>query len=615
MEGFKFLRRFGLSVFILAFTTVLWLTQPFLLFHTVVEFISIFFAMSLFIIGTQSYKYSKDDELYLLSIAFFFISLFDGWHTLAYKGMNVIEMATTNFATQLWIAGRLLQIVAMCMFPFLYRFKTPKIFIALFFLALSVLMGVLITIGYFPTCYVDGVGITSFKKTVEYTIAALAVIAFVLIDKVIVFRSKRILGYVRFSLFFLAASELSFTVYTDVYAAMNALGHLFKIFSYLSMWIMVVEEGFAKPYDHMFRQIYDNSVHDQLTGLYNRRYYETVVTDDMKNSSPLSLVFADINGLKLMNDAFGHVEGDRVISCFTQVLQDECRSSDSIIRMGGDEFLILMPLTSLLEARAIVRNIVSGYGMHAIAGIPLSASFGCMENVTGGVNWETLLKRAEVEMYRQKLSTSMLVKSRIIDEVMQSIFKKSGCEERHSRNVASLSKAIAVKMNLPDAQVEEICKAGALHDIGKVRIERDVMNKESPLDESDVLEIQRHAEIGYTILSQVPEYSQLAFSVLHHHEHWDGRGYPLGISGEKIPLPARIIAVAETFDAMVSDRPYQTMKSPQKAIQEIREEIGKKFDRRVVVAFEEVIERGWHDSKPSQPNSSMEDQRTAGAES
>jgi len=609
-------KRVGFSVSILAFSIVLWLTQPFLLFHTVAEFFSIFLAMSLFIIGTQSYRYSKNDVLYFLSLAFFFISVFDGVHTLAYRGMNLIPWATTNMSTQLWIAGRMLQIGTLCIIPLFHRHTFSKGLQEALFIIVSGFIGTLIFTGNFPTCYVDGVGVTAFKKAVEYTIVAVAAIAFVIIGKLEIINSKRVIFYVRCALMALAASELSFTVYKDVYGAMNALGHLLKILSYLFVWIMVVEEGFAKPYDHMFRQIYDNSIRDQLTGLYNRRYYEAVLADELKNTSQLSLVLADINGLKLINDAFGHAEGDQAIVWFALAMKEKGRPTDWMIRIGGDEFMILMPGTSLSEALSVVREIDSGFRSHTIAGITLSASFGCMERTDQGMGWGELLRRAEAQMYRQKLSNTPKVKSHIIERVMQSIFEKAGWERDHSRNVASLSKAIALGMGLAEAQADEIFKAGTLHDIGKVHLDHEILNNRHTLKEAEVYEIQRHTEVGYNILSQVPEYSQLATYVLHHHEHWNGTGYPLGLLREEIPLQSRIISVAEAFDAMTSDRPYRASIGRQAAIDEIRNEAGLKFDPEVARVFiEEVMKQGWHDSKSSKTIIENEGQRSAGMDS
>jgi diguanylate cyclase (GGDEF)-like protein len=426
-------RRVGLSATLMAFSVVLWLTQPFLLFHTVVESISIFLAMSLFIIGTQTYKYSRNDVLYFLSLAFFFVSLFDGMHTLAYKGMDLIPGATVNMATQLWIAGRLLQIGTLCMIPFFHRFTFKKGFQETLFIIVSGFLGTLIITGNFPICYVEGVGLTAFKKIVEYTIVAVAMIAFVVVGKLNIVQSKRVLLYVRCALVALAASELSFTVYKDVYGIMNMLGHLLKILSYLFVWIMVVEEGFAKPYDHMFKQLYDNSIRDQLTGLYNRRYYEMVLTEELKNTTRLSIVHADINGLKLINDAFGHDEGDRAIVWFASEMKGRCRPTDRIVRIGGDEFMILMPDTSLSAALAIVQGIDSGFRSRTIVGIQLSAAFGCIEKIAQGMQWDELYKRAEAQMYRQKLSNSPKVKSKIIECVMQSVFE--GACAQHERGL------------------------------------------------------------------------------------------------------------------------------------------------------------------------------------
>ncbi len=252
IEKSKLWERVGFTVSILAFSIAVWLTQPFLLFHTVAEFISIFLALSLFIIGTQSYKYSKNDVLYFLSLAFFFISVFDGVHTLAYKGMNLIPWATTNMSTQLWIAGRLLQIGTLCMIPFFHRFTFKKGFQEALFIVVSGFIGTLIITGNFPVCYVEGVGLTAFKKAVEYAIVAVATIAFVIVGKLEIVHSKRVLLYVRCALISLVASELSFTVYKDVYGAMNAVGHLLKILSYLFVWIMVVRGGFANPMTILF---------------------------------------------------------------------------------------------------------------------------------------------------------------------------------------------------------------------------------------------------------------------------------------------------------------------------------------------------------------------------
>ncbi len=283
-----------------------------------------------------------------------------------------------------------------------------------------------------------------------------------------------------------------------------------------------------------------------------------------------------------------------------------------MIRIGGDEFMILMPETSLSEALSIVREIDSGFRSHTIAGISLSASFGCMERKDQRTGWGELFRRAEAQMYRQKLSNTPKVKSHIIERVMQSIFEKAGWERDHSRNVASLGAAIALGMGLTEAQADEIYKAGTLHDIGKVQLNHDILNNRYTLKDAELYEIQRHTEVGYNILSQVPEYSQLATYVLYHHEHWNGTGYPLGLVRDEIPLQSRIISVAEAFDAMTSDRPYRASIGRQAAMDEIRNQAGLKFDPEVALVFiEKVMKQGWHDSKSSKTIFQKEGQESA----
>ncbi|PKL10849.1 MAG: hypothetical protein CVV52_16350 [Spirochaetae bacterium HGW-Spirochaetae-8] len=215
-----------------------------------------------------------------------------------------------------------------------------------------------------------------------------------------------------------------------------------------------------------------------------------------------------------------------------------------------------------------------------------------------GIGWDELFKRAEANMYRQKLSTSPKVKSSIIQQVMQVLFEKAGWERIHSMNVASLSAAIALKMGFSEVQVAELMKVGTLHDIGKIQLANDILTKTRSLEDAEVIEIQRHTEIGYNILSQVPEYSHLATYVLHHHEHWNGTGYPLGLIGDEIPQPSRIIAVAEAYDNMTTFRPYWPARSHQEALDEIRSEAGVRFDPEVARVFiEEVMKQGEHDPR------------------
>jgi diguanylate cyclase (GGDEF)-like protein/putative nucleotidyltransferase with HDIG domain len=586
VERDKTLERWSLNGAVLLGLVVLWATQPFLLFHTVAEFTSIFLASSLYIIGTQSYCFTKNKALLFISIAFLYIGAFDAAHTLAYNGMELIPQQTANIATQLWVAGRLIQIFTLCFIMVVPRLNVSRIGLEILLFSIFAVIVVFIRTGLFPVCSIEGTGPTPFKKGVEYWSVIMASIAFILIDKAGIVNSEIIKKYIRWSLLFFIASELCFTLYKNADGVLDALGHLFKVVSYQFVWTVVLDEGFAKPYGHLFQTVYDRSVHDQLTGLYNRRFYETEIDRYFGNGTrQLALVMADVNGLKLINDAFGHAEGDRIITCMADVLVQKCKSSDIVIRIGGDEFLILMPETSSDEAFAVINEVKTALSRFSTGGISYSASFGFTQKRNSTESREELFNRAESEMYRRKLAESPGVKRRIIGKVLDVINCKSAEEAAHSARVAEYSEAIARKLGLSEETVRLVRTAATLHDIGKIKLSAELLHKTLPLDETEMKEFRHHPEVGYNILVSVNEYSQLALFVLHHHEQWDGTGYPLGLSGEDIPLGARILSVAESYDYMISERNYQGKMTMEMAIEELRRCSGTCFDPRITTVF------------------------------
>jgi len=560
---------------------------PFLLFHTVIELAAIFISLSLYQMGTQSYRFTKDHVLLFISIGFLYIAVFDGMHTLTYKGMDLIPGATTNHATQLWLSGRVLQIVALLLVPFVHTRKISRLYQELYFLFSGAILLVLIITGYFPTSYVDGVGMTVFKKVVEYVLVTIALMGIIFIGKLQVVENKRVLRHIRWALAFLIASELSFTLYKDVYDVLNALGHIFKLLSYGVVWVLVLDEGFSKPYEKVFRKIYDNSIRDQLTGLYNRRFYDSELEHLLAKEAPipLTVAMADVNGLKLINDTFGHEDGDCLIQAFAEILNQKCRDKDLVIRIGGDEFLVVFQGADEMEANSIIGEITSCFAKMENRGIPYSVSIGCASGISGHSELKRLVLLAEERMYHQKLFSSPKVKEKVIDLAMAEVFRKSNRDIVNSGDVGQWCEKIAVGLGFHEDKVEQIAMAGRLHDIGKIRLWYELLNKVEPLDDEDWRELRRHPEVGYTILSSVNNYAQLAEYVLYHHERWDGTGYPLGLSGEDIPLESRIIAIADAYQAMVTDRPSRKRMTPAEAKAEIARCAGTQFDPCIASLF------------------------------
>jgi diguanylate cyclase (GGDEF)-like protein/PAS domain S-box-containing protein/putative nucleotidyltransferase with HDIG domain len=291
------------------------------------------------------------------------------------------------------------------------------------------------------------------------------------------------------------------------------------------------------------------SVTDPLTTLPNRRYYEQAKEEMNKEPYyPLTLVLADVNGLKLTNDAFGHKAGDELLRRVSQVMRTTCRDEDIISRIGGDEFVLLLPQTDALHAQAIVKRINTALEKEKIRGIQLSVSFGYAVKDESEESYEDTFKVAEDVMYRNKLRESMTFKKQVINTLLSRLYEQEEGAEIHSKLVASLASTFAESLGYRKDEVENIRLAGLYHDLGKIAINPSILTMpEEALSRTQVVELQRHAEIGYNILRSVGEYAAFAEAVLHHHEKWDGSGYPQNLKQEDIPEGAQILAIANTY--------------------------------------------------------------------
>ena len=245
--------------------------------------------------------------------------------------------------------------------------------------------------------------------------------------------------------------------------------------------------------------------------------------------------------------------------------KSECRADDIIARVGGDEFVILLPKTDLTAVENLAKRIRETVEQKKVMGINVSVSFGWDTKATGEQPVSELMQNAEDSMYQKKIFESTSRQSAVLKSIMNTLLVKSPREEEHSVRVSNLCESIARAYGLGEDKVNEIKTAGALHDIGKIAVDERVLNKTSRLTREERVQIENHPEMGYRLLSTSSEYIGIAGSVLAHHEWWDGSGYPKGIKGEQIPWMARVIALADAYDAMTSNRPYSTTKSPTEA--------------------------------------------------
>ncbi len=335
------------------------------------------------------------------------------------------------------------------------------------------------------------------------------------------------------------------------------------------------------------------SNHDVLTGLYNRNFFEQEKARlDTVRQLPISVIVGDVDGLKLINDALGHREGDELLVEISRILASCCRKEDILARTGGDEFSILLPRTAEEDARAIA---------HRINGICrackektdsqmryVSISVGYAAKTEAAQRLDSIIKNAENFMYKRKLLEHKSLHGSIIASMRATMFEKSHETEAHAERLVELSEAIGKELGLNDDDLGDLKLLATLHDIGKISIDDHILAKPGKLTEMEWFEIRKHPEAGYRIAMASPELHSIAECILTHHERYDGSGYPQGLCGESIPLLSRIIAVADAYDAMVNDRPYRKAMPGEAAMQEIVSCSGSQFDPAIVDIFVKV---------------------------
>jgi len=346
------------------------------------------------------------------------------------------------------------------------------------------------------------------------------------------------------------------------------------------------------------QEIYYLSTYDELTGLYNRSYFERNESEFIKEENlPLTIIMGDLNGLKLINDMFGHSEGDKLLKVMADIIKESCGNKAIPIRFGGDEYCVILYNTDCQQAERVIENIKNRCREYKDSVdnelFYPSIALGCDTVSDNNKTLTEALRVAEDKMYKNKLFEGKSVHSAaaLISSIKAAMHEKSFETEEHSARLSVYSKEIGKHIGLSDNELQELAFAAELHDIGKIGIDNSILTKPSRLNEKEWKLIKEHPEIGYRIAQASGELSNIADYILSHHERWDGRGYPMGLEKEDIPLYSRIISIADAFDVMTSDRPYREKISKEEAAKEIEKNAGTQFDPQLVKIFlEEVID-------------------------
>jgi diguanylate cyclase (GGDEF)-like protein len=354
------------------------------------------------------------------------------------------------------------------------------------------------------------------------------------------------------------------------------------------------------------------AIRDPLTGLYNRRYFYEAVGQEIarheRYGTGAALVLFDIDDLRDINDTLGNQCGDEVLEQVGRIVGQLTRPSDTFARIGGEEFGLLMPETGQLDALLVAERLRTAVSRHRVLGdrqVTLSGGVAAMPQ--DGTTREELQRRADQAMYWAKRNGKNMcaVASEAIASdteavqvgmlahlhgVVAGIDATQLHTRDHSENVASYAVAISQRMGLADECIVRVRRAAFLHDIGKVAVSNTILGKPSALTDEEFEAIKVHPQVGETMLHHAGLHEEARW-VGAHHERLDGNGYPQGLMADEIPLEARIIFVADSFEAMTSDRPYRRGMPVCEAVAELRRCAGTQFDREVVETLVGLVER------------------------
>lgn len=330
---------------------------------------------------------------------------------------------------------------------------------------------------------------------------------------------------------------------------------------------------------------------DILTGVNNRTCFEEKEKEFSKfKNMPLGVIMGDVNGLKILNDTFGHCEGDNLLKAVANVLKEVCEEIGEVFRIGGDEFVILIPNTTLKECERITSEIVKKCKEYKNDLFNISIALGATIMEDGNSGIYNAIKEAEDKVYTKKLLQNKSIKSSIINLLKVGLGVRSVETEQHTERVMVSAIKVGEKLGLEKSRIDELTIASELHDIGKIGINENILLKESALTEEEYSVMKTHSEKGYRIVMASSELKNVAEAVLYHHERWDGKGYPMGLKEEEIPLLARIINVCDSYDVMINERCYKSAKGKEEGISELRRCAGTQFDPEIVELFIELLE-------------------------
>lgn len=387
----------------------------FLPFHYLVENMTILVSLLLYMLAYRTYKFTKNSLVLFIGVAYFYAAMLGLLHTMTYKGMNLIPEVSANIPTQYWLARRYMETIGVFLATYIGARQISPLRLHIGFGFAFALIIASISLGIFPVSYVEGTGLTLFKKISEYAILIIAGATLLRLRKD---RFKLELSYTR-SLYGAIAvgmvAEFCFTLYSNVFDVMNVVGHLLYFASSGFIGVFVIREGLDRPYETIFTELYQRSIRDSLTGLFNRNGLGEMAEKMFERAKriPASFVlyFLDIDNFKKVNDTYGHPEGDLALNEFGNLLKASFREYDIIARVGGDEFVVLLeemtttPVASIPETRLVsaVEEWTKGNSRRAFMGVTMGQA---TRSAGSEMTLDEMIAIADAELVRKKKSKS-----------------------------------------------------------------------------------------------------------------------------------------------------------------------------------------------------------------
>jgi diguanylate cyclase (GGDEF)-like protein len=366
----------------------------------------------------------------------------------------------------------------------------------------------------------------------------------------------------------------------------------------------------------LHEQVRQQAIADPLTGLYNHRHLHERLEQEMARAKrgrrSVAVMMIDVDGLKVINDTCGHRVGDEALKLLASVLQSSCRTEDVVGRYGGDEFMVILPEADTAEAERISERIQANLAARCLEGegkdvcVPFRLSMGVACYPGDATVMHELVDAADSALYRSKQQGGgriSAVGGRVeellpaggtafsaMQGLVAALIQKEPYTRQHVGDVAKYSVLTAAALGLSEEEQNILRRAAWVHDVGKIVVPDGVVLKPGPLDEEEWKLIRQHVKFSETILHGIAHLADVVPAVAAHHEWFDGSGYPRRLKGRRIPMTARILAVADAYSAMTNDRPYRRAMSGEEAVEELRRSAGTQFDPQVVEAFVQVLE-------------------------